>query len=102
MLDKITYCIYCGEIDEVTEIKNTAKGHLWMGAYGEGHKTCAECHISVEDKRYSGDAAREVSAKVTRMVVNATYELITEVVTYVVDEYLPFLKNIDLSAYMNK
>lgn len=99
---EITYCIYCGEIDEVTEIKNTAKGHLWMGAYGEGHKTCAECHISVEDKRYSGDAAREVSAKVTRMVVNATYELITEVVTYVVDEYLPFLKNIDLSAYMNK
>ena len=98
----VTACIYCGEIEETREFENTATGHIsWSGNYGEGTKSCNDCGLTIPSKIYSGDAARAVSAAVTRTVAQTAYEIVTDFVVDMFEKYLGWVIE-GVSEYVNR
>ena len=78
-------CTWCEEATDTREIENTKKPHRFTPVYGDGYKVCI-CGARVENKMYSGDTARAISAAATRAAVSITYEFLSKTAEVVADE----------------
>ena len=92
-------CEWCEEATDVREIEDTKEPHSFKPLYGEGYIVC-ECGEKVYSKIYSGDAARAVSAAVTRTLSQNIYNIVKDLVVGLLDEYLGFLVE-DFNNFMN-
>ncbi len=80
-------CEWCGEATDTRDIENSKTPHNYKPVYGEGYKECLDCDNTVEDVRYSSNAAREFAGEVVRN----TYEFIKGLVVGFVEDKFAFL-----------
>ena len=79
-------CSWCNEETHTRIILGTKIEHDYDPAYGKGYKEC-DCGERVENKIYSGDAAREFTNKVITMA----YEYLKEIVVEFVEDNFGFI-----------